>query len=86
MQRLVRSSSRSDSQSGPSAQAAQGVAGVRREVLRYFNADAALYTCIFTSGATASAKLVGELFAWSAQSRHGLFSRFHFFVILFFVI
>lgn len=36
------------------------VEGVRRDVLRYFNADPAQYTVIFTANASAALKLVGE--------------------------
>lgn len=57
------------SQNTPSLKASRDLEAVRREVLQYFNADPNDYTCIFTSGATASAKLVGELFAWSKHSR-----------------
>ncbi|GAB4854748.1 Molybdenum cofactor sulfurase [Ancistrocladus abbreviatus] len=40
----------------------------RQQVLDYFNASAKEYKCIFTSGATAALKLVGETFPWSSQS------------------
>ncbi|XP_059443756.1 molybdenum cofactor sulfurase isoform X3 [Corylus avellana] len=40
----------------------------RQQVLDYFNASPKDYKCIFTSGATAALKLVGEAFPWSHQS------------------
>jgi molybdenum cofactor sulfurtransferase len=38
------------------------------QVLDYLNASPKDYKCIFTSGATAALKLVGEAFPWSRQS------------------
>jgi molybdenum cofactor sulfurtransferase len=38
------------------------------QVLKYFNASPRDYKCIFTSGATAALKLVGECFPWSRES------------------
>jgi hypothetical protein len=38
------------------------------QVLKYFNASPREYKCIFTSGATAALKLVGECFPWSRES------------------
>jgi hypothetical protein len=38
------------------------------QVLKYFNASPRDYKCIFTSGATAALKLVGECFPWSRDS------------------
>lgn len=38
------------------------------QVLNFFNASPREYKCIFTSGATAALKLVGETFPWSSQS------------------
>lgn len=38
------------------------------QVLDFCNASARDYKCIFTSGATAALKLVGESFPWSSQS------------------
>ncbi|KAE9620929.1 putative molybdenum cofactor sulfurtransferase [Lupinus albus] len=40
----------------------------RQQVLDYCNASAKDYKCIFTSGATAALKLVGEAFPWSCNS------------------
>ncbi|CAK7355477.1 unnamed protein product [Dovyalis caffra] len=40
----------------------------RQLVLDYCNASAKEYKCIFTSGATAALKLVGEAFPWSRES------------------
>lgn len=42
---------------------------VRDRILKYFNADPAEYQCVFTRGATASLKMVGETFPWSSRSR-----------------
>ncbi|KAK6149513.1 hypothetical protein DH2020_017038 [Rehmannia glutinosa] len=41
-----------------------------RTVLSFFNASPGEYKCIFTSGATAALKLVGETFPWSSQSTY----------------
>jgi len=38
------------------------------QVLDYFNASPKEYKCIFTSGATAALKLVGEAFPWNRSS------------------
>lgn len=38
------------------------------QVLEYFNASPEDYSCIFTSGATAALKLVGETFPWTNDS------------------
>ena len=40
----------------------------RQQVLRFFNASPAEYAVIFTAGATASIKLVGECFPWTKDS------------------
>ncbi|KAL6562442.1 Molybdenum cofactor sulfurase [Orobanche gracilis] len=42
----------------------------RQQVLSFFNASPGEYKCIFTSGATASLKLVGETFPWSSHSTY----------------
>ncbi|KAI9228034.1 MAG: pyridoxal phosphate-dependent transferase [Piptocephalis tieghemiana] len=44
------------------------VAEARTLVLDHLNADPSHYTCIFTSGATAALKLVGESFPWQSQN------------------
>lgn len=38
------------------------------QVLNFFNASLREYACIFTSGATAALKLIGETFPWSSGS------------------
>lgn len=43
---------------------------VVEQVLNFFNASIREYSCIFTSGATAALKLIGETFPWSNQSRY----------------
>ncbi|XP_073116611.1 molybdenum cofactor sulfurase isoform X3 [Elaeis guineensis] len=44
------------------------ISAARLQVLNYFNASPKNYICIFTSGATAALKLVGEGFPWSRES------------------
>lgn len=39
------------------------------KVLAMCNAPPGEYVCVFTAGATASLKLVGELFPWSQDSQ-----------------
>ncbi|KAL3643160.1 Molybdenum cofactor sulfurase [Castilleja foliolosa] len=56
------------SQSNCSLMTSDIVGEARRQVLSFFNASPREYKCIFTSGATAALKLVGETFAWSNQS------------------
>ncbi|XP_047084225.1 molybdenum cofactor sulfurase-like [Lolium rigidum] len=56
------------SQSDSSMAASDLVTAARHEVLKYFNASPRDYKCIFTSGATAALKLVGECFPWSRES------------------
>ncbi|XP_038901663.1 molybdenum cofactor sulfurase isoform X4 [Benincasa hispida] len=57
-----------DSQSDSSFATSDIVRNARQQVLDYFNASPKDYKCIFTSGATAALKLVGEAFPWSHQS------------------
>ncbi|CAI9087998.1 OLC1v1022225C5 [Oldenlandia corymbosa var. corymbosa] len=57
------------SQSNCSLKTTDTVGEARREVLNYFNASPREYSVIFTSGATAALKLVGETFPWSCQSK-----------------
>lgn len=38
------------------------------QVLDYLNASPKNYRCMFTSGATAALKLIGECFPWSSES------------------
>ncbi|KAK6270322.1 hypothetical protein POUND7_007427 [Theobroma cacao] len=56
------------SQSDSSSATSDIVAEARRQVLDYCNASPKDYKCIFTSGATAALKLIGENFPWSCQS------------------
>ncbi|KDP25106.1 hypothetical protein JCGZ_22641 [Jatropha curcas] len=56
------------SQSEASSAASDIVREARQQVLEYFNASPKDYKCIFTSGATAALKLVGEAFPWSCRS------------------
>ncbi|KAF7103954.1 hypothetical protein CFC21_104885 [Triticum aestivum] len=56
------------SQSDSSMAASDVVTAARHQVLKYFNASPRDYKCIFTSGATAALKLVGECFPWSRES------------------
>uniref|UniRef100_A0A804R8Y3 Molybdenum cofactor sulfurase n=1 Tax=Zea mays TaxID=4577 RepID=A0A804R8Y3_MAIZE len=56
------------SQNDSSMATIDAVTSVRHQVLKYFNASPRDYKCIFTSGATAALKLVGECFPWSRDS------------------
>jgi molybdenum cofactor sulfurtransferase len=53
------------SANGASLTATRLMEGVRRDVLRYFNADPAHYTVIFTANASAALKLVGESYPFA---------------------
>jgi len=56
------------SQSDSSMATSDLVTSMRHQVLKYFSASPRDYKCIFTSGATAALKLVGECFPWSRDS------------------
>ncbi|KAJ0975831.1 hypothetical protein J5N97_017796 [Dioscorea zingiberensis] len=56
------------SQSDCSMATSDMITAARQQVLDYFNASPKDYTCIFTSGATAALKLVGEGFPWNRES------------------
>ncbi|XP_062011980.1 molybdenum cofactor sulfurase isoform X1 [Rosa rugosa] len=56
------------SQSDTSSATSDIVREARQQVLDYCKASPKEYSCIFTSGATAALKLVGEAFPWSSQS------------------
>ncbi|PNY07466.1 molybdenum cofactor sulfurase-like protein, partial [Trifolium pratense] len=56
------------SQSDSSSATLEIVRDARQQVLDYCNASPKDYKCIFTSGATAALKLVGESFPWSCNS------------------
>ncbi|KAI3965813.1 hypothetical protein MKX01_010770 [Papaver californicum] len=56
------------SQSDTSSSTSDLVNSARQQVLDYCNASPKDYKCIFTSGATAALKLVGEAFPWSKES------------------
>ncbi|XP_022734951.1 molybdenum cofactor sulfurase-like isoform X3 [Durio zibethinus] len=56
------------SQSDSSSTTSDIVREARQQVLDYCNASPKDYKCIFTSGATAALKLVGENFPWSCKS------------------
>ncbi|RLM54917.1 molybdenum cofactor sulfurase [Panicum miliaceum] len=56
------------SQSDSSMATSDLITSMRHQVLKYFNASPRDYKCIFTSGATAALKLVGECFPWSRDS------------------
>ncbi|KVI10249.1 Aminotransferase, class V/Cysteine desulfurase [Cynara cardunculus var. scolymus] len=57
-----------DSQSSSSLATSDVLEDARNQVLKICNASPKEYKCIFTSGATAALKLVGEAFPWSSQS------------------
>nr|XP_043619000.1 molybdenum cofactor sulfurase isoform X2 [Erigeron canadensis] len=56
------------SQSSASLASSDIVEDARHQVLKLCNASPKEYKCIFTAGATAALKLVGEAFPWSSQS------------------
>lgn len=56
------------SQSSSSLATSDVIEDARHQVLKICNASPKEYKCIFTSGATAALKLVGEAFPWSSQS------------------
>ncbi|QCD85590.1 molybdenum cofactor sulfurase isoform X3 [Vigna unguiculata] len=56
------------SQSDSSSSTLDIVKNARLQVLDYCNASPKEYKCIFTSGATAALKLVGEAFPWNCSS------------------
>jgi molybdenum cofactor sulfurtransferase len=56
------------SQSDISSATSDLIADARHQVLEYFNASPEDYSCLFTSGATAALKLVGETFPWTQDS------------------
>uniref|UniRef100_A0A0A9DHA7 Molybdenum cofactor sulfurase n=1 Tax=Arundo donax TaxID=35708 RepID=A0A0A9DHA7_ARUDO len=56
------------SQSDSSMATSDLATSARHQVLKYFTASPRDYKCIFTSGATAALKLVGECFPWSRDS------------------
>uniref|UniRef100_A0A1D1ZL06 Molybdenum cofactor sulfurase n=1 Tax=Anthurium amnicola TaxID=1678845 RepID=A0A1D1ZL06_9ARAE len=56
------------SQSDSSMASSDKIAAARQQVLDFCNASPKEYTCIFTSGATAALKLIGEAFPWSRES------------------
>ncbi|KAJ0257164.1 Molybdenum cofactor sulfurase [Hirschfeldia incana] len=56
------------SQSDISSATSEIIADARRQVLEYFNASPEDYSCVFTSGATAALKIVGETFPWTHDS------------------
>ncbi|RDY06158.1 Molybdenum cofactor sulfurase, partial [Mucuna pruriens] len=56
------------SQSDSSSATLEIVTNARQQVLEYCNASPKEYKCIFTSGATAALKMVGEAFPWSCNS------------------
>ncbi|KAJ3180291.1 hypothetical protein HDU87_002170 [Geranomyces variabilis] len=58
----------------PSSAATQErIDAVRGRVLRYLNADPEEYAVVFTSGATAAARIVGESIDWAGDNRKGEF-------------
>ncbi|KAK9153319.1 hypothetical protein Sjap_000799 [Stephania japonica] len=56
------------SQSDSSSATSETMKKARELVLDYCNASPQSYKCIFTSGATAALKLVGETFPWTQES------------------
>ncbi|KAK2972002.1 hypothetical protein RJ640_005022 [Escallonia rubra] len=66
--RILATINECDSQSDSSSATCNIVEEARQQVLNFCNASPEEYKCIFTSGATAALKLVGEAFPWSSQS------------------
>ncbi|KAH9288390.1 hypothetical protein KI387_032507, partial [Taxus chinensis] len=58
------------SQNDSSVASSDIISSARQKVLAYCNASPKDYKCIFTSGATAALKLVGETFPWSSSSNY----------------
>ncbi|KAL2641505.1 hypothetical protein R1flu_009092 [Riccia fluitans] len=58
------------SQSDSSVLSSSIVEDARAQVLAFCNASAEEYSCVFTSGATAALKLVGETFPWTSDSQY----------------
>ncbi|XP_020269187.1 molybdenum cofactor sulfurase isoform X2 [Asparagus officinalis] len=56
------------SQNDSSIATSDMISAARQKVLAYLNASPKEYKCIFTSGATAALKLIGECFPWSRES------------------
>ncbi|XP_077244486.1 molybdenum cofactor sulfurase (LOS5) (ABA3) isoform X3 [Tasmannia lanceolata] len=56
------------SQSDSGSATSDIIAAARQQVLEYCKASPKNYKCIFTSGATAALKMVGEAFPWSRES------------------
>ncbi|XP_078437514.1 molybdenum cofactor sulfurase (LOS5) (ABA3) isoform X2 [Wolffia australiana] len=56
------------SQSESSMATSDIISRARRQVLELCNASSTEYACIFTSGATAGLKIIGESFPWSEES------------------
>ena len=52
----------------PAIRTANAVRAARAETLAFLGTDPAAHTAVFTAGATAALKLVGECFAWSRDS------------------
>lgn len=52
----------------PAIRTANAVRAARAETLAFLGTDPATHTAVFTAGATAALKLVGECFAWSRDS------------------
>ncbi|KAJ3181590.1 hypothetical protein HDU85_003532 [Gaertneriomyces sp. JEL0708] len=58
------------SSGSPSSTAtSERISAVRGKVLRYFNADPEQYAVVFTSGATAAARIVGDGIDWGTENR-----------------
>jgi len=57
------------SASRTSDRAASSISAARESVLHFFNASSKKYSVIFTAGATAALRLIGELFPWTSESR-----------------
>jgi len=58
------------SNSASSQASSMRIDGVRKRILKYFNANEGDYDVIFTQNATAAIKLAGEMFPWTERSTY----------------
>src|SRR6266498_910194 len=65
------------SRSPSSIASSKRIEQVRKRVLKFFQANEQDYTIIFTQNATASAKLVGEMFPWTSKSSYKYLRESH---------
>lgn len=64
----------SSSDAASSSSTAARIARVKRQAMRFFRASSDEYELVFTAGATAALKLVGECFPWSDSGEKSTFA------------